>query len=58
VSNDSPSAKAAQTSARFVRLFDPGGRILPRTGPTGRISIFSMSLRLLLATEDTEVTER
>ena len=32
---DSPSAKAAQTRARFVMLFDPGGRIEPRIGPAG-----------------------
>jgi len=27
-----PRAKAAQTSARFVMLFDPGGRIEPSIG--------------------------
>ena len=45
-SSDSPPASAAQTSARFVMLFDPGGRILPRTGPPGRISISRAFRRL------------
>ncbi len=41
VNRDSPSASAAQTIARLVRLFDPGGRIDPWIGPLGRISIVS-----------------
>jgi hypothetical protein len=36
---DSPVASAAQTSARFVILFDPGGRMRPWIGPLGVISI-------------------
>ena len=32
VSVEVPSASAAQTSARFVMLFDPGGRTRPRIG--------------------------
>jgi hypothetical protein len=27
------SARAATASARFVRLLEPGGRTVPRTGP-------------------------
>jgi hypothetical protein len=30
---DVPSAKAAQTNARLVMLFDPGGRTRARSGP-------------------------
>jgi len=38
VKSDGPSARAAQTIARLVMLFEPGGRILARSGPLGRIS--------------------
>src|SRR5690348_15846677 len=38
-----PSASAAQTRARLVMLFEPGGRIRPRIGAvTGLISIESL----------------
>jgi hypothetical protein len=33
MSRDDPLASAAQINARFVMLFEPGGRIFPRTGP-------------------------
>lgn len=32
MSREAPLASAAQINARFVMLFEPGGRILPRTG--------------------------
>ena len=35
----SPCASAAQTSARFVMLLEPGGRIVPMTCEAGQISI-------------------
>ena len=41
VNSDSPTARAAQTSARLVMLFEPGGRIVARSGPVGRISTVS-----------------
>jgi hypothetical protein len=36
---DSPCASAAQTRARFVKLFEPGTRKTPSTGPPVRISL-------------------
>ncbi len=46
VSVETPSANAAQTRARFVMLFDPGGRTRPRIGPaTGLISSGSVMRR-------------
>jgi hypothetical protein len=39
-----PFASAAHTSARFVMLFDPGGRMQPRIGPrTGWIVMKELS---------------
>ena len=43
MSRDFPPASAAATKARLVRLFEPGGRTRPDTGPaTGWISRDSM----------------
>jgi hypothetical protein len=40
-----PWANAAQTSARFVRLFEPGGRIEALSGAvTGIISMFAATV--------------
>ena len=39
---DVPSASAAQTSARFVMLFEPGGRIEAYSAPVGRMAIVSV----------------
>jgi hypothetical protein len=42
LSVDVPSASAAQTRARLVMLFEPGGRTVPCTGPlTAEISTLS-----------------
>ena len=41
--SDSPSANAAQTSARLVMLFEPGGRMVPCSGPVGWISMESVT---------------
>jgi len=45
--SDSPYASAAHKSARFVRLFDPGGRIVAWseiTGVIGRACVFISAL--------------
>ena len=46
-SSDFPSASAAQTNARLVMLFDPGGRIAAVDGPVGRISIVCSMLGII-----------
>ena len=42
-SSELPSASAAHTNARFVMLFDPGGRTVALTGPVGWISTVSLT---------------
>ena len=42
LSSERPPAKAAQTRARLVMLFEPGGRIEPWIGPQGWISMASV----------------
>jgi hypothetical protein len=37
VKRESPSAKAAHTNARFVMLFEPGGRTVASTGPAAGV---------------------
>ena len=40
---ETPSASAAMTSARLVRLFEPGGAIVARNGRSNGVRVMSVT---------------